>query len=136
METTTQPASDIESADTSSHVSGNLYESMLEDRINSTALGKADEVVRCRNFIALRKDRRYKTYNWYDSSGRKEAAATVCYKNGKDSYEDHYDHFDDYEIITTITATKIGRFGIKSSSAFRRGSSTENGILIPQTGQV
>ena len=31
----------------------------------------------------MREDRRYKTYNWYNSNGRKKATATVHYKNGE-----------------------------------------------------
>ena len=68
---------------TGTYVSGNPYEGMSEDRINSTDLGPADEVVKCKDFSALRADRRYKTYNWYNSNGRKKATATVYYKNGE-----------------------------------------------------
>ena len=68
---------------TGTYVSGNPYEGMSEDCINSTDLGPADELVKCKDFSALRADRRYKTYNWYNSSGRKKATATVYYKNGE-----------------------------------------------------
>lgn len=64
-------------------VNGYPYEGMSEDLINATDLGEADEVVYCKDFSALRADRRYKTYNWYNSNGRKKATATVYYKNGE-----------------------------------------------------
>lgn len=82
-EDASSPSSKRDSSGTSSHISGNPYEGMSEERINSTDLGTADEVVNCRDFSALRADRRYKTYNWYDSSGRKKATATVRYENGE-----------------------------------------------------
>ena len=71
-------------ADTqSTHISGNPYEGMSEDSINSTDLGPADDVEKCKDFSSLSEERRTKTYRWYNTNGRTKAIATVSYKNGK-----------------------------------------------------
>ena len=70
-------------ADQSTYISGNPYEGMSEDSINSTDLGPADDVEKCTDFSALREERRTKTYRWYNTNGRTKAIATVSYKNGK-----------------------------------------------------
>lgn len=70
-------------ADQSTYISGNPYEGMSEDSINSTDLGPADDVEKCKDFSALREERRTKTYRWYNANGRTKAIATVSYKNGK-----------------------------------------------------
>lgn len=67
----------------STYISGNPYEGMSEDSINYTDLGPADDVEKCKDFSALREERRTKTYRWYNANGRTKAIATVSYKNGK-----------------------------------------------------
>ena len=67
----------------STYISGNPYEGMSEDSINCTDLGPADDVEKCKDFSALREERRTKTYRWYNANGRTKAIATVSYKNGK-----------------------------------------------------
>ena len=68
----------------SSTISGYPYEGMSEDLIHNTSLGKADKVEPCKDFGALRSERRYKTYKWYDSNENLVATAkTSYYKNGR-----------------------------------------------------
>lgn len=67
----------------STYISGNPYEGMSEDSINYTDLGPADDVEKCKDFSALREERRTKTYRWYNANGRTKAVATVSYKNGE-----------------------------------------------------
>lgn len=55
------------------------YVGMKADYINNTNLGEPDKRVLCKDYNALRPERRSISYYWYDSSGKTIFYAYVYY---------------------------------------------------------
>ncbi len=81
------------------------YEGMSEKYIGNTSLGEADKCEKCPHYDQLKRERRSKTYYWYNSNQSLKARAVVYFDDDELAI-DGYGYVDSFETFTHDNSDK------------------------------